>query len=597
MDMQTKVVFITGKAPYEDVKELYIDENNYPGFDLNEEFFVFSEHTQVKVQLLSEEPSAYMALETYDQEEMTIIYPDGKEYIISQGGENKSMIVPGYYEINIYISDKVYHGFYKVEPSSISWEGLMKIRDFLEKLVSGLAQNLYLRKMGKQSEYVAQDRSLLEMYEHIVNNERMLMNNIDSLVKDPITIIEKKYRQQPYSKVPDMKSQKWLSKKGMTINSNVYVPEINYEKHSVLGLNTLENRWIKKIMHHTIYIIADLQKAYNKIMERINREINLKKVEYNDALSRYENTINDKLLSKRYKYQIEQRVKILGEEIKNYRKKADFIQRLLRNLKRIKAEIAHYEYETWFAEITGYEKKLKTSLKLVKEHRYFQIYTFYRKLLVMEKNRHGKKTSFPFKKTSLLFEYYTVVLVIDILESLGYKWEKGWLADSIDPMIFNGEIPRETEMVFRKDDVYLELVYDKEVGSEPDNPTKDQIVSINSTHTRPDIKITAYNDANKLLGCIIIEVKCSRSNYIYSGNGDTKVIEQIKDYMNFGHYDARSECSLPGGVNKVILVYPKQRFSITYPKYNFSFIQLDPADENNGCEELKEELRLVLNQF
>lgn len=598
MDMQTKVIFITGEPSYRKATELSINEKDYPEFYLGEEFVVFSEHTRAGVQLSSHVSSTYMTIETYDEEELVYIYPNGEEYVLSLGREGENMVVPGYYEINIYTGGKAYHGFYKVEPSTVSWEGLMEIRNVLEDLMNGLAQNLYLRKMGKQGEYVTQDPSLIEMHEHIINNEHMLINCIDSLVKDPITNITKEYREQSYSSFLDMKSQKWLSKKGMTINSNPYLPEFNYEKHSVLSVDTVENRWIKKILHHTITVIVKLENAYGKIFERTNREVKEKKRKYNESAVQYNNAVKQKYLARRYMYRLGKRLRILEEDIERDQKKVKSIQEVLGNLKRIKTTIAHYEYETWLGEITGYEKMFKPSLKLIKEHRCLQLYTFYRKLLLMEKNRHGKKTSFPFKKTSLLFEYYTVGVVINILELLGYRWEKGWLADSIDPMLFNGELPRETEMIFKKDNLYLELAYDKDVKSEPDNPTKNQIVSINSTHTRPDITITAYNEIGELLGCIIIEVKCSKSEYIYNRNGDTRAVEQIKDYINFGYYDAEEESYLPGGVNKVILVYPKQPHSINYPtRFNFSFIQLDPADENSGCEDLRRELGLLLNGF
>ena len=170
----------------------------------------FSEHTPVKIQL-GDDPTAYM-IKKLMRRRTVYIYPYEEEYVLSSGKDEENMIVPGYYEINIYIDGRMYYGFYKVNPSSVSWEGIMKIRDYLEKLMNGLAQNLYLRKIGKQGEYVSQEPSLLEIYEHIVNNERMLINNVDSLIKDPITNITKDI-EQPYSRALDMKSQRWLSKR------------------------------------------------------------------------------------------------------------------------------------------------------------------------------------------------------------------------------------------------------------------------------------------------------------------------------------------------------------------------------------------------
>ena len=114
-------------------------------------------------------------------------------------------------------------------------------------------------------------------------------------------------------------------------------------------------------------------------------------------------------------------------------------------------------------------------------------------------------------------------------------------------------------MIFRKDNVYLELIYDKEVSDEPDNPAKDQIVNINSIHTRPDIKLTAYDiETGKMLGCVIIEVKCSRSRYIYTKVGQTRAMTQIKDYINFGYYNADTKSIHREELVKLFLFIPNR---------------------------------------
>lgn len=54
MDTQTKVKFIIGEPNYL-IRELHINEENYSGYFLGEEIVSFSEHTPVKIQLLSDD--------------------------------------------------------------------------------------------------------------------------------------------------------------------------------------------------------------------------------------------------------------------------------------------------------------------------------------------------------------------------------------------------------------------------------------------------------------------------------------------------------------------------------------------------------------
>lgn len=56
-------------------------------------------------------------------------------------------------------------------------------------------------------------------------------------------------------------------------------------------------------------------------------------------------------------------------------------------------------------------------------------------------NIDGKeKKSFPYKKTSRLYEVYNFLLIQEILESIGFKWTSGWLKYKSDILSHNGDL-------------------------------------------------------------------------------------------------------------------------------------------------------------
>lgn len=602
MDMQTKVIIRTwhvtksGKD-FEEPVIREIDILEYPDFFLGSDFFQFTEHLGASIKLNSDDVNSFIEIAAYDSEEIIILKPDGSEYELSTGGETENMIVPGYYEIKIHTLSKTFEGLYRVAPSTLSWVGLMKIRDYLEDILEGLSYNLYWKKLGKQGEAII-NNSFTEMYKHIVNNEKMLINLLESLIKDPITNLSNQYKERSYSQRPDMKSQKWLSRKGISVNTNPYIPEKTYEKHCIMDKDTLENKWIKKILVYTIHIIVRLERSYVRVNDRLKKEMLEKEIEFDKYKLQYKTAVNARFVTANFRSRLFNKINIISKSIAIYKEKVSFTEKTLFNLKKIKNSLARYQYETWISEISGYEKVNKPSLKMLKESRCLKLYNFYKDLVSLDKNTGGNKTSFLYKKTSLLFEFYTVAIIIERLVEKGYNWRNGWIKDVTDPIVYNGELQEETAMLFENDQYICELIYDKEVARTLDNPLRSQLINVNSAHNRPDIRLSLYDkETDDLLSVMIIEAKCSKSRNIYNKDGDTRAVEQIRDYSSFRCYDAKLR-RYSHLVSKVVLVYPKQQPRINYPDtlLNCIFVQIDPVGNNESKDELSE-LYGVLDNF
>ncbi|MFD3156733.1 hypothetical protein ACFIJ5_07725 [Haloimpatiens sp. FM7330] len=247
----------------------------------------------------------------------------------------------------------------------------------------------------------------------------------------------------------------------------------------------------------------------------------------------------------------------------------------------------------------------KPSLKLLKDKRCAQLYKIYKDLIDIKKednkNKDKFRTSFPNKQTSKLFEYYTFVLIIKILNSNGYDWTRGWLADEDDCKLKDGDLPSETVLKFEKEDCYCELVYDMEIARDFKN--KSQFISMSLRHNRPDIRLALFSkEDNKLKGSVIIEVKCRKKPYITNKKGE--VMEQLSDYYNlcYSYYDGEKNLAPERGVIKnIIVTCPKQDDSYvkkTFGYNNFTLIQLEAKDNGviYGYNELEEEIVEFLNK-
>lgn len=273
----------------------------------------------------------------------------------------------------------------------------------------------------------------------------------------------------------------------------------------------------------------------------------------------------------------------------------------------------YYSNNTWLNELSYNPRIIKFPYKIFKDNRYFQLYNFHNNIVSVDNsNVSDRKPYFPSKKTSKLFEYYAVILAIEILRNNGLNWVSGWIADTKNEELFNGEIPTNEPMIFEKDNLKCELFYEKIVRQDIEivSSNTSDFVRINARHYEPDIIIALFDkEKHTLLKSVVIEVKCVISRNLYSNNGPTKAIEQAKDYYNFGYYDKNIRAknkTRRGVVEEIIIIYPKQNKKITYDygDINLSFIQVEANESKDitnhyGYDELKDAIEgsLGLNEY
>lgn len=583
MDMQVKLEITTGSYNSDkkktDIK--YINEENYPDGKLGSEFIKFKEYNFVTVKFESRNEEDVLHVQTYDSEGFKIIR-SGETAVISSGKDEDDMLVPGFYSISVKTQDKNYDGLFMVEPASISWNGLINMRKYLDKTVYGLSRNLYSKKIIKKSSLTSNSFISAEIYNFIKNNESVVVNNIKSIVENPKTDIVKAYRLRYGGQgKSNLKSLK-MSVRKTNISKDSSAPDIAYEVHTALSTDTAENRWTRKIIHYTIMCLCSLEEDYKSLLCAMYKKSEEKNCGYEKAVDEYNKVANDITIADNLKNRMKKRAEGMLSESSEFSKDIISAENIIEDTKKFRSNLTYYEYETWLYDIKDYEKIKRPSFGMIRDSRYYMLYEYYEKLMsIVSGNNVDNKNTFQFKRTSKLFEYYVVVMAIEIVESHGYEWKKGWIADEADIGAFSGEIPTESKMYFRKGNILCEIAYDLEIENEPPDEPFGRFVRNNARNCRPDIRVTFYNsETGEVQSSVIIEVKCRKARYIYNENADTPVIAHINDYYNLGYKYSDKKYITRGIVDMVAVVYPKQESEVHYKgACNYSFIQVEPSED------------------
>lgn len=605
MDMLIKLHFICSNSQTHYHKEFdyIIDENSNENLGIID--FIFNEYNKLEISFESTDVNTIIEVDNENNDETIKIHAGSNSHILCEDGDYEMMLSPGYYSIKIVTSIKTYYALYFITPTSFTWQNIIDLKDYIDHFVEGLSQNLYIqRNLGQRNIINDKDNFLYEIYNHIKKYKDLTFSNIESIIKNPILDIKKEYKENNHSVKPDSKSQRWLNNKGMSKNQSIYIPNIVYEKHTLLTNDVIENKWVKKIISKIVQVLCDLEYRFGKISSQRQLRLDSQEKLFSELQTEIRRFLNDKTVGEEHKYNITKQKDLLHKELEKLNNKNEVITEIIVTLNKTKTNYLHFFYETWLDDISNFKILSKPTNKIFRDYRYLQLYEFYQKILSIEISDLNSRTlSFPSKKTSKLFEYYALLMVINIIRGIGYTWESGWLGDSNEPEMFNGEIPSDEKMIFIKENLRCEIVYEKKI--QPDTIiTRNGIsdfVRINISHYEPDIIVSLFdNQTNKILKSFIVEVKCRKKRNMLSRNGPTSVIEQVKDYYQIGYYDkfatGRNKTK-QAVIKRVIVVYPMQDEIAQYTEDDFyiPFVQLCPdasldLSTHIGYLELKEEI-------
>jgi hypothetical protein len=158
---------------------------------------------------------------------------------------------------------------------------------------------------------------------------------------------------------------------------------------------------------------------------------------------------------------------------------------------------------------------------------------------------------------------------------------------------FIDRIPEGCSAVFKKESIRIEVLYEKELLSIPNEAYEMDGGFYTHTNNRlPDVRIDVYSN-DRLIKSMMIEIKYRRFLYLWSDYENTETMVQIKNYKTTVQYISKriSRPILP--VERVVVVYPGQHDIdplVEKDWGDYVFLQMRPGgsiDKVHGYEEFK----------
>lgn len=552
-------------------EDIFIDLDKCRDGFLGSEVFEFYEYEKAELELVKSANSCEVNIECYFDESERIDLDNKNNFtkklmqnekiLISPGGDDDDMLVPGRYEIKITNGKQIYYGFYFIKASTTTWDSLVNMREYIEKSVKGLSYDIFGKRKAGNFEV---DTKIMDKLLYLNDKKNLLITSLDLIVKNPITSIEKVYKCTHKSQRPTNKSQRWMNQKGYRYNDNIYNPSVFREKRSIESKYILENRILKKISIEIYSVVLDILSQLKIEKNRLSKKLE----DVNASYREYEKDIAN-------------------------------INEYIASMEKIKSNMVFYLRNSWLNDLDESLNCIPTS-NIIKNKYYNEIYEIYKHLKDLSKD--NKKTLFPHKKTSKLFEIYNFLVIKEMFENDGFEWREGWIKDRNLDFVFWGDLKPEDYVVLVKENYKVKITYDKILNRSKDlaknkDPKSQISVKQNNRSKRPDILIELFKD-EKFINAVVVEVKYRKLKYIHSDNDDTHVDMQLENYRDLEYYDANtSKVKRMFPIAKVIVVYPEQKNAVKMSNETYDNIVFLPIDVEQVDELEKEIFEVVRESF
>lgn len=597
MDIQANIILeIENKAKNENKKKIFSLNNNF-NVNTEKELFYFYEYESINICLESNDKDAYLKLYEIDEEVKKLKV--GEIYQLSSINTTDKMLVPGNYVLKVKTINNSFETYFTVRPSAMSWEGLTNMRVYLESILKGLSHDVYKNKNIVTNDSKNNDWGFLEFYKYIEENYKNLDSILLNIFRDPIREVTKKYSERDYSNKVDLKSQRWLVNKGMSLNSNTYNPTKFYEKHTDFTKDNYENKWLKKILSDMFLEMKNIENYYYNLLCKVLREEQTLCEKRSFLEEKDKNRFKSELFSKGFMKDRIRDLKEIDRTLLKIDKRKKNLNYYLSNITKLRDKLAYYINDTWLKEINGYKEIIKPSFKVMKDRRYSEVYHFYEALFELQ-DKGNSISKFPYKNTPKLFEYYVFLTIKQIIEDFGFRWMKGWLMDKDETFNCFNELPKNTKITLEKDNYTVSIQYEKRIEKNPTDLNNYELIS-NAYHRSPDIIVSIFKDSI-FLESFIVEVKCRKFSYIYNEYAQTDTIEQVRDYLTVNIYDKITKRVKRNCINRVIIVYPMQDVNskIQHEFYDINFIGIKPSidcKKSQGYMELKNQVNEIMSFY
>lgn len=466
----------------------------------------------------------------------------------------EKMLVPGFYQMTLVEDNQEYYAFFEVIPKSLSKPQWIAMKNEIEETLTGLSQSFNRKNLSS-----SQKSDLNQIYykfDYIKKMYKRYLKITRDLISSPEYRLEKMYDWKELNQNPTVD--------GKSIRKKLEKPEkqeMVYSPSRVLNYHTKENKWLK----------ASIKK------------INKFNVEYLSFLSKkLEEIEKEKNSNKNYKA----KVNSLKEE------EAE-IQQIMSILKQILTVNHFLLNQEWMDEIKGENTIYPTSSMMMN-----QKYNFYYKWLQQMKKEEmhvilPNSIKYAWKRTDELFEIWTYIKIISVIENLGYEAKSGWIYSNESLRI--PDLNEGTFITFLQDEIKINLHYNSRLQKNSNQTTEEHPLYTKSENNKPDIRLDMFHN-NSYLGSLIIDTKYRSFKKIIENNIKYKSnsMRQLRNYRNSPESKSYYYPNLPNSIRdrlkpigQVWVLYPhtddnnEKRKDFIEEEENIHFYQISPDYETN----------------
>jgi hypothetical protein len=477
---------------------------------------------------------------------------------------------PGAYSIRVASGDQLLWGMLEVQPKELSAGGLQDLRADLEQLVAGLTLDVstrgYMRVEGGGGEGALHQLSLLRQ---AAEELRPVLRQIEA---EPLRALGRAYDLLPLHRARrlDGRSFRWLARGEWIKHEGAAAvagdgPQVLLAPRPQPSYDTEENRMIA-------WVLSRLAGRARRIAEALGRELAA-------------------VVEQRQAFEAK------GWAIGELRQREEGFRAIERLAVRLCREFDGQRRRPYLEEVGPLSGLPRPTITLQKESRYRQVYAWYQRLerAANELPPSEQGARMQVKRTSLLYEYWSLFRLLHLLASLGYRLEGGRLADQLlranrgrlIPVIPEGE----TFWLSGPNGGRIAVTYDG-----PMDRTRTQAIAhgsplyLMSSHNRPDLRLDLYRE-DQYRGSILADAKYAPAWNVWSEREYGKAMPQLQAYATgLRHVDApRQPATL-----FVLALYPGRGGSELPTELEGGLIHLVPLRPGLALDQLHAQLRRLV---
>jgi hypothetical protein len=495
-------------------------------------------------------------------------------------GQNKySMLVPGDHIIRVGIGNKLYYSTFTVIPRHINDMQLQNLRSFVNNQISGLSYDIETTSNKFDNFRQISLPDYINVYKCYEKEFPKIKSSIEEILRNPISVIEKKYVKGQNTKKDDSKTIRFSEKR----DSNEKIEVKKYQ-----SLISKENATAKYILSSMYHHLRNIDSKLVQFKKQLQIELSLRKREYDSK----ELILSSNKPSEFKSFESERKIKSLNQSLADLGdtiKRIDEVTSYIVKTRRMISTISKYNNTSFLKDINE-THSITPSKNIFKDARYNKLYRCYEKVISLD-----TKSILNYKSSDILYEYFILLIIVKSFKDLGYILEDCDFKKLISAR-FVDKIPEGCNVVFTKEDIRVEIWYEKELFSIPSEVLK--LGGGFYTHTNnklPDIRVDIYNSGSFVKSCII-EVKYRRYSYLWNDYTNIDTMTQIKNYKTTVQYISKEIIRPIFPIEKVIVIYPGQQdieVSVEKDWGSFLFLQVRPGKDENDIHGYKELMNIL----